>query len=186
MKKYLPIIISLIIIVGAIVSIALLLPKTEEPSNKEPPSNNSFVVSYNDEYLCSEDTIFFVGAGFHELKVKTNNSYEVLISFNKEIPFAFTVDGKKTTSSDLQDVTKHFNVIATTNGFKIDFSDDFSVLALLQELYPDKEVMLSEDVSKKAVFILTLNELGSEEFFKINFNFSEKSLLIISPGDIVL
>ena len=186
MKKYLPIIISLIIIVGAIVSIALLLPKTEAPSNKEPSSNNSFVVSYSDEYLQSEDTVFFIGAGEHELKVKTNNSYEVLISFNKEIPFTFTVDGKKITSSDLQDVTKHFNVNATANGFKINFSDDFSVLALLQEIYQDKEVTLSEDVSKKTVFTLTLKELGAEECFNLNFNFSDKPLLIISPGDIVL
>ncbi|MBR2870414.1 MAG: hypothetical protein IKB98_03460 [Clostridia bacterium] len=135
--------------------------KTEEKSNG---------LYFNDELLhsdnakisldCNSDNVFKV--------VFSEVGYDIKIMPNED--FSFTVDGEEKTFLSLSNLTDYFDVEYLAEGFSVKLSEDFSMQAFLESIYPDSETIIISNYSPEDFnFVLTVTSKTNEESISVLF-----------------
>lgn len=182
MKKiFIFILIIAVIAGGAIFAIKIVNDlKTEE-------ENTPFTVLSSDGVVLGKehDATFVVGSEY-AFSVSKSFTLSMLPNIeNEENDFFFTVDGKIRQFSAELNLLEAFNVELTENGFVISAQSGPTVKSILESVYSDSKVVVSEDVANSTdkLFTLVISDKNKTEKVEITFGLTVMSIDI--PREIV-
>lgn len=142
----------------------------------------TFYIEHNGKQIVATDSqMTFDTESEHRFDCKyisnpDNNTFnlKVVPNVTEQTDFKFTVDGKSHKWSEVEDLTSCFNLNKQANYFIISFPADFSMQSVLNSLYPESEVVISDTLSLyQYYYTLHISNYNEKINYYINFNVSD-------------
>lgn len=142
----------------------------------------TFYIEHNGKQIVATDSqMTFDTESEHRFDCKyisnpDNNTFnlKVVPNVTEETDFSFTVDGKSHKWSEVEDLTSCFNLDKQANYFIVSFPADFSMQGVLNSLYPESQVVISETLSLyQYYYTLHVSNYNEKINYYIDFNVSD-------------
>lgn len=142
----------------------------------------TFYIEHNGKQIVSTDSkMVFDVESEHRFDCKyfsnpDNNSFnlKVVPNITKETDFNYTVDGKSHKWSEVEDLTSCFDLDKQANYFIISFPADFSMQSVLNSLYPESKVIISDTLSLyQYYYTLHVSSYNEKINYYIDFNVND-------------
>ncbi len=142
----------------------------------------TFYIEHNGKQIVATDSqMTFDTESEHRFDCKyfsnpDNNTFnlKVIPNVTKETDFSYTVDGKSHKWSEVEDITSCFNLDKQANYFIISFPTDFSMQGVLNSLYPESEVIITDTLSLyQYYYTLHVSSYNEKINYYIDFNVSD-------------
>lgn len=96
---------------------------------------------------------------------------KVVPNVTEETDFSYTVDGESHKWSEVEDLTSCFNLDKQANYFIVSFPADFSMQGVLNSLYPESQVVISDTLSLyQYYYTLHVSNYNEKINYYIDFN----------------
>lgn len=142
----------------------------------------TFYIEHNGKQIVATDSqMTFDTESEHRFDCKyisnpDNNTFnlKVVPNVTEETDFSYTVDGKSHKWSEVEDLTSCFNLDKQANYFIVSFPVDFSMQGVLNSLYPESQVVISDTLSLyQYYYTLHVSNYNEKINYYIDFNVSD-------------
>ncbi len=142
----------------------------------------TFYIEHNGKQIVATDShMTFDTESEHRFDCKyisnpDNNTFnlKVVPKVTEETDFSYTVDGKSHKWSEVEDLTSCFNLDKQANYFIVSFPADFSMQGVLNSLYPESQVVISDTLSLyQYYYTLHVSNYNEKINYYIDFNVSD-------------
>lgn len=171
--------INIIVSIASILFIVAIVGFVFKFTNGLNEDFKSFYLEHNGKQIVAADSQMTFDTGSEHLfeckyiSTPEDSSYSVKVVPNDpdDTDFSFTVDGKFCIWSGVKDLTSCFNLDKQANYFTISFPADFSMQGVLNSLYPESVVVISDDISDYlCYFTLQVSNYNGSVTYNIDFN----------------